>query len=92
MGFSRDIILFFQFKHTDGLYESQYRRVLIVLLQVGMTGYLSFLEVQRALHAAPPKRHCVTPYSRMYSRLSPSKAAALTRHYRPPLRTRQQQR
>ena len=27
MGFSREIILFFQFKHTDGLYESQYRRV-----------------------------------------------------------------
>ena len=42
--------------------------------------------------AAPPKRHCIAPYSRIYSRLSPSKAAALTRHYRPPLRTRQQQR
>ena len=27
MGFSRDIIMFFQFKHTDGFYESQYRRV-----------------------------------------------------------------
>ena len=27
MGFSREIIFFFQFKHTDGLYESQYRRV-----------------------------------------------------------------
>ena len=27
IGFCRDIILFFQFKHTDGLYESQYRRV-----------------------------------------------------------------
>ena len=27
MEFSREIILSFQFKHTDGLYESQYRRV-----------------------------------------------------------------
>ena len=80
MGFSCDMF-FFQFKHTDGLIESQHRCILLVLLQVGMTGYLSFLGVQRAQHAAPPKRHCVAPYSRMYSRLSLSKATALTRHY-----------
>ena len=91
MGFSRDIY-FFQFKHTDGLYESQYRCILLVLLQVGMTGYLSFLGVQRAQHADPPKRHCVAPYSRMFSRLSLSKATALTRYYGPPLRVGQQQR
>ena len=51
MGFSHEIILFFQFKHTDGLYEAC---ILLVLLQVGMTGYLSLLVVQRAQHAAPP--------------------------------------
>ena len=57
----------------------------LVLLQVGMTEYLSFLGVPRAQHAAPPKLHfsCVAPYSRMYSRLSLSKATALTRHYGP---------
>ena len=41
--------------------------------------------VQRAQHAAPPKRHfsCVAPYSRMCSSLSPSNAAALTTHVTP---------
>ena len=42
----------------------------------------------RAQLAAPPKRQYVAPYSRMHRRLSPSIAAALTRHYRPLLRTR----
>ena len=46
----------------------------------------------RAQLAAHPKRQYVAPYSRMQRRPSPSNAAALTRHYRPPLRTRQQQR
>ena len=27
MGFSRDIFLFFKYEHTEGLYESQYRRL-----------------------------------------------------------------
>ena len=41
----------------------------------------STIHLSRAHFAAPPKRHySVAPYSRMYSRLSSSNAAALTRH------------
>ena len=69
-------------------------------------GELSLPVVQRVQHAAPnlsllvlqsstsspTKVTYIAPYSRRHRRFSPSNAAALTRHYRPLLRMRQQPR
>ena len=82
MGFCRDIFFLPVRSYRRSIWVSVLASNLLVLLQVGMSGNLSLLLVQKAQHAAPPKRHfsCVAPYSRMCSSLSPSNAAALTRH------------
>ena len=83
MGICRDICIFLPVRsYRRSIWVSVLASNLLVLLQVGISGDLSLLLVQRAQHAAPPKRHfiCVAPYIRMCSSPSPSNAAALTRH------------
>ena len=81
--------IYFAFSSTSKptVYMSLSTGVYFASTTADQNDWQSFSPGIQSTACRPPQRHYIPPYSRVYSRLSPSNAAALTRRCRPPLRS-----